>query len=351
MDLFKERKKSRKKKGSNRNPTVDEREDVNPATSKNVHGNKHVDKINNDSSSEATKVNGDNGGQSKQDSLNNSSNGNRLDSLSSSKKKKKKKKEKHGDSNTSIDEDESEQDVGSAANQTQSLASSSPLPMPKCPPPGFQDSISSLNIDDNDPRQNDNYNQSQASSMPLNCHLGNTYINPMNQNISQRYIIIPKSERPDPSYLSQNPSLAVSAAKSFIELYYSHITHGLSSELATYYTSHAQKSISVGGAHHVVATRGDIMLQLSKFSGSNFLVRGVVSQDTFDTKGAHILITGIVQTTLNDQTAFAHSVSLVRKQTPLYSVPSEDSDFSFLIHNDALSLLTSSELMSKDPHP
>ena len=93
MDLFKERKKSRKKKGSNRNPTVDEREDVNPATSKIVHGNKQVDKINNDSSSEATKVNGDNGGQSKQDGLqnktDNSSNGSRLDSLSSSKKRKK----------------------------------------------------------------------------------------------------------------------------------------------------------------------------------------------------------------------------------------------------------------------
>ena len=176
----------------------------------------------------------------------------------------------------------------------------------------------------------------------------------------RRYIIIPEIDRPSvmaPSPLLQpKTSLAVAAAKAFVDLYYPHILHGLSSDLAMYYTPQAQKSISVGGAHSVVASQSDIMIQLSRFSGSNFVVRGVVSQDTFDGHGAHILVTGIVQTTLiNGLTSFAHSISLVRKEQPLVRSSftagasiSNDDAYSFQIHNDALSLLTVADMIANE---
>ena len=160
------------------------------------------------------------------------------------------------------------------------------------------------------------------------------------------------------SLLQPKPSLAVAAAKTFVDLYYPHILHGLSSDLAMYYTPQAQKSISVGGAHSVVASQSEIMLQLSRFSGSNFVVRGVVSQDTFDGYGAHILVTGIVQTTLNTGlTSFAHSISLVRKEQhhirssfagSSLTRGNSDDEYSFQIHNDALSLLTVSDMIASE---
>ena len=188
--------------------------------------------------------------------------------------------------------------------------------------------------------------------------------NPLHQSFShhhqRRYIIIPEIDRPNvitsSSLLQPKTSLAVAAAKAFVDLYYPHILHGLSSDLAMYYTPQAQKSISVGGAHSVVASQSDIMIQLSRFSGSNFVVRGVVSQDTFDGHGAHILVTGIVQTTLNNGlTSFAHSISLVRKEQDLIrssfttgSSFSSDDAYSFQIHNDALSLLTVSDMIANE---
>jgi hypothetical protein len=75
------------------------------------------------------------------------------------------------------------------------------------------------------------------------------------------------------------------------------------------------------------------MLQLQSLSQSIFVVRGVVSQDTQDGRGAHILVTGVVHTG-EVVSQFAHSVGLV-------AAP-HHGEFSFQIHNDALSLLTSS---------
>ena len=98
--------------------------------------------------------------------------------------------------------------------------------------------------------------------------------------------------------------------------------------------------MSVGGAHSVVGTREDIKLQLSSLAGSNFLVRGVVSQDTFEKAGAHILVTGNMQTTAGIMTPFAHSVDLVLM----------NGEFDFQIHNDALSLLTPSEELNQRPN-
>lgn len=360
MELYKEQKKNRKKKGSTRSINADGSDDGKGSQNGDDPigdtGNVNID------SETGGDIGGDNDGKE-----NGVGEGKMVDPPSS-KKKKKKKKDKtsntkpssitHSSASEEYDQDVSfdqEYDVttnesNAQTSQTEhaSHASTSP-PLPP-PPPGFQESISSFNINDRDHPYHENEHQSrfplsQNHEDPL---ISNAFTNPLTQPSSQRYIIIPNHERPNPSLPSSNTSLSVAAAKAFVELYYPHITHGLSSDLATYYTPHAQKSISVGGAHHVVATPSDIMLQLSKFSGSTFLVRGVVSQDTFDNKGAHVLITGIVQTTLNDQTSFAHSVSLVKKQNPLYSFSSDDSEYSFQIHNDALSLLTLSDMISNE---
>jgi hypothetical protein len=247
---------------------------------------------------------------------------------------------------------------------------SAPPGLNTMPPPGFQVSSSTLNCADNNKMQNNTCNEHQSipnqelnkppddqiippptsKSTIIPDDDNNLFMNPLSisPSIHQRYIVINESDRPISS-LNNKPSLAVAAAKAFVDLYYPHVTHGLSSDLSCYYTPHAQKSISVGGAHHVVATRSDIMLQLMKFSGSNFLVRGVVSQDTFDNKGAHVMVTGIVQTNTSGLTSFAHSVSLVKTQHNSLLFPStSDLEFSFQIHNDAMSLLTVSDMIANE---
>jgi len=150
-------------------------------------------------------------------------------------------------------------------------------------------------------------------------------------NISSCLIL---SQQTKQEQLLNRSSLVVDAAKAFVDLYYPHITNGQSADLALYYTPHAQRSVSVGGAHSVVTGRKDIILQISSLAGTNFLVRGVVVQDTYDFVGAHILVTGMAYTvSLGDNhsiTAFAHSISLTPVKIPYY----------FQIHNDALSLMT-----------
>ena len=225
--------------------------------------------------------------------------------------------------------------------QKQESVSSSPRP------PGFNATMSLLALDD--PSQNDSNGLASSTTSSLND-------GPMNFHQPAHHALLPPGSRcivirehdiPIPAPLIQNlplshapkTSLAVAAAKAFVDLYYRHINLGLSSDLATYYTPHAQKSISVGGAHSVVATRSDIMLQLSSLSQSIFVVRGVVSQDTFDGRGAHVLVTGVVQTG-GVLTQFAHTISLV-------PVP-QHGQFSFQIHNDALSLLTSGDEVAQN---
>jgi len=172
--------------------------------------------------------------------------------------------------------------------------------------------------------------QMQMSSQQTKIHPQHTNLLP-----DAKFLVVPDHDRP----LTAESSLAVVAAKTFVDFYYPHISHGLANEIALYYTSNAQKSVSVGGAHSVVGTRDDIKLQLSSLAGSNFVVRGVVSQDTFEKKGAHILVTGVVQTTSGIMTPFAHSICLVLMK----------GEFDFQIHNDALSLMTPSGEWNQRP--
>ena len=184
--------------------------------------------------------------------------------------------------------------------------------------------------------------------------------------LDARFIVVPKVERPDPLPGEAVSSLAVPAARHFIASYYSHLENVSPSisidDLALYYTTNAQKSVSIGGAHSVVQGRKDITTQIASLAGSSFLVRGVVAQDAYDGRGVHILITGTAKTVCNAVAggvlAFAHSVSLCPIQAGSMNGSGQvcpelmhalQSGFPFQIHNDALSFL-SGDSIPPQPH-
>jgi hypothetical protein len=162
--------------------------------------------------------------------------------------------------------------------------------------------------------------------------------------IQYRYLVVPEEMRPSPSVLLPEPSLAVPAAKVFVDQYYSQMTHGLSVQLAEYYAPTAQKSVSVGGAHSVVTGREDITMQVARLTGSRFAVSGVVAHDSSEKGGVFILINGMVQMAAGGIKAFAQSITL----TPAKG--HADGTGSFLIHNDAIMLLGHDAPIAS-PHP
>eukprot|EP01083_Nonionella_stella_P048000 128571_1 len=124
-------------------------------------------------------------------------------------------------------------------------------------PPGFKSSLSELSLNDESGAShadsNDGKDFSKKSLTDESVHLNSTNTQLfvaqqaappilLQPRIGSRFITIPERDRPQ-----IKSSLAIAAAKTFIDIYYPHITHCLSQELATYYTPHAQKSISVGG--------------------------------------------------------------------------------------------------------
>ena len=173
------------------------------------------------------------------------------------------------------------------------------------------------------------------------------------------FIIVPHSERLETAPGQPECSLAVPAARHFISTYYSHFDGTFPGariiDLACYYTSEAQKSVSIGGAHSVVTGRTDIATQICNFAGTLFEVRGVVAQDTADRKGVHILVTGIARTSLSGSqggvvASFAHSISLVPIDAGMLTqrggitctalLEALAVGYPFQIHNDALALLS-----------
>jgi len=130
-------------------------------------------------------------------------------------------------------------------------------------------------------------------------------------------------------------SVPVTIAKQFIECYYSKIQDG-SSDLIHFFTRSAQKSISVGGAHSVVSGYIEITQQLTSFRGI-FSTRGVVAQDTVG-GGVHLLITGVYAALDRGPSPFAHTVVLV----PVHNSHQSHGDelIMFQIQNDALAFLT-----------
>ena len=180
------------------------------------------------------------------------------------------------------------------------------------------------------------------------------------------FITVPHNERPDPLPGEALSSLAVPAARHFIDTYYTHfsLTSPIAQihDLARYYTSKAQKSVSIGGAHSVVTGRRDIAAQISNFAGAAFVVRGVVAQDAVDGKGVHILVTGTAVTSSGAVRGvlanFAHSISLTPINTGLQCetgancpalAEALEIGFPFQIHNDALALLSGDAPMTPLP--
>ena len=166
-------------------------------------------------------------------------------------------------------------------------------------------------------------------------------------------LVVAESDRPQPSVLDPNPSISVPAAKAFIDLYYPHVTGGMSDDLAMYFSPGAQKSVSIGGAHSVVTGRDSIQLQIASFVGSQFVVKSVVAQNTMD-HGAFVLITGIVQTSPSagsQISSFAHSVNLVPAAAYAGCSSSSDPGASFLIFNDALMLMKAIDPVTPPPPP
>ena len=234
-------------------------------------------------------------------------------------------------------------------------------PMPSRPPPGLGDLSGGTNqsqlpdpsriILDDAPEQNTQQHHAPTivESPPPALSLIPA--------LDARFIVVPKVERPDPLPGEALSSLAVPAARHFIASYYSYLENVSPSisigDLARYYTTKAQKSVSIGGAHSVVQGRKDITTQIASLAGSSFLVRGVVAQDAYDGRGVHILITGTAKTVCNaiagGVLAFAHSVSLCpihaesingSGQVSPELIHALESGFPFQIHNDALSFLS-----------
>lgn len=173
------------------------------------------------------------------------------------------------------------------------------------------------------------------------------------------FITIPRLERPPALPGHPDPSLAVPAARHFISKYYAYFD-GMQlgahlGDLVRYYTVKAQKSISIGGAHSVVAGKDDIATQIQSLAGSSFVVRGVVAQDSAGGKGVHMLVTGVA--TLNGNSMhFAHSISLVPIDDAILRYPGHRENaantisptlteafglgYPYQIHNDALAFLS-----------
>jgi hypothetical protein len=169
------------------------------------------------------------------------------------------------------------------------------------------------------------------------------------------FIVVPNNERPESLPGQPDISIAVPAARHFISKYYAHFDGTFPGaqidDLIRYYTTKAQKSVSIGGAHSVVTGRQDIAAQILSLAGAAFVVRGVVAQDTADGNGVHILVTGTARTGALGGVAvnFAHSVSLVPIEAPMNGNGNSicpalrealEMGFPFQIHNDAIALLS-----------
>jgi hypothetical protein len=126
------------------------------------------------------------------------------------------------------------------------------------------------------------------------------------------------------------------------EAYYVMLHRGMVEELLGYFTSTAQKSLTVGSAHAVCHSRQDCGLQLQSFVGMVVQIKGVLQQSTVH-QGVLVLITGTcVQP---HALPFCHSLLLV----PTSSSSLQDDNNGgggggggggFQIQNDALCFLT-----------
>lgn len=185
-------------------------------------------------------------------------------------------------------------------------------------------------------QQQQRFPQSNHKDRPATSQLGRRRRRRRHHQ-NDRFLIIPESDRPAALVAAcfapppqPSSSLAAPAARALVDLYYNIVTKGDIAALAAHYTPTAQRSVSVGGAHSVVAGRRDLSDQLLRLSGSTFVVRGVVAMDTYDGRGVHILATGVLSMPGGGSaTAFAHSITLAPAYSLLYDdafSPEDESD-------------------------
>lgn len=221
------------------------------------------------------------------------------------------------------------------------------------PPPTSTPGPSQMSLNDS----HDILHQPEAHSTDLSSRTSSSTQPPPLPPPDALFIIVPRNERPEPLPGQPEISIAVPAARAFISKYYAHFDLSLTSapigDLVRYYTSKAQKSVSIGGAHSVVTGRGDIAAQIFSLEGAAFIVRGVVAQDTADGEGVHILVTGTAKTSPKGAPGgvlanFAHSISLVPIKDAGISTIREalEMGYPFQIHNDALALLSGDSVVA-----
>jgi hypothetical protein len=123
-------------------------------------------------------------------------------------------------------------------------------------------------------------------------------------------------------------TIAVALAQTFMDTYYSSMTHGKQEDLLMHYFPGAVKSLSLGGAHSFCKSRQEILVQLNSLQGSLWDVSGVVAQDGYMSSVVLLLTGNALPITAPKPLAFSHSITLVK-------VPE-----GYQIHNDAMSLMT-----------
>lgn len=123
-------------------------------------------------------------------------------------------------------------------------------------------------------------------------------------------------------------TIGVTLAQTFMDTYYSSMTHGKQEDLLMHYFPGAVKSLSLGGAHSFCKSRQEILVQLNSLQGSLWDVSGVVAQDGFMSSVVLLLTGNALPITAPKPIAFSHSITLVK-------LPE-----GYQIHNDAMSLMT-----------
>jgi len=118
-------------------------------------------------------------------------------------------------------------------------------------------------------------------------------------------------------------------AQAITEAYYLMLSHGMVEDLLHYYSPTAQKSLTVGSAHHVCRTLEDTVTQLQSLVGMVVHIKGLLQQDTCG-NGTLVVITGTC--VRPHQLPFCHSLVLISTNGGGYH-----------IQNDALCFLTVDE--------
>ncbi len=181
------------------------------------------------------------------------------------------------------------------------------------PPPGIPHSVMTCT----DPPENFYHEQpSPSSHVPLHDH-------------PPRYFQLP-SQSNDSLPHPTTTTTTVELGQFVTQAYYFMLSHGHVPELKAYYSPFASKSLTVGGAHAVCASKQDIELQLQSLVGTIVAIRGVLQQPIPNPSHPDSILVVITGMCVRPHALpFCHSIVLV----PIVGE-------GYQIQNDALCFLT-----------